>query len=1165
MEELFGVSMNTIMVVLLAVFLVAMVVVVVMALRNPIIVKLGLRNIPRRKAQTALIIVGVMLSSVIISAALGTGDTINFSIRDEAVKSLGPIDEIIIPARATSSDDFSSSPFVPYSRFLQIEEELGDLDGLIDGMAPGVGDTAPVTNPRTSLSDGTARIVGVDPDQMEGFDAITLVSGGEVGVEDLAKDEVYINEVAQEELDAVVGDRLDLFMEDQDLSFTVKGVVLGGGIAGDDSSLIFSLARAQEILNRPGQINSIIVSNRGDDFTGVDLSEDVTNRLRVHFADRDVAARLKDILAQEAAIDALEKREGSLRGDTLSDMSALREELRRPEVSDRLISLLADSDVSEEVREALEQAGLREVEGEVSTLFADLGEFQVLDIKRTIVDIAESVGSGVTSFFLILGLFSIMVGILLIFLIFVMLAAARMPEMGMARAIGAKRSHLVQMFIFEGTAYSLVSAAIGVGLGLGAATLIVAIANLIFTGTGAGGPPDDFQMSIHFTARSIIVAYCLGMVITFATVSVSAYRISQMNIIAAIRGLPESGVAKREAVIMLRLQGILKAVARPLVFLYLAVISIPRNRPGRALLNLGLAALWVVAFPIWAVDIGASVIRSVWPYLRQGWLTFIIGLVVALGGASNDQTAPFAIGVSLMIIGLGLMIRLVLQRNSMRADIRDRIAYTFMGVVLLVFWLLPFDTLDPITGELEGGMEMFFLSGISMVGAAVWTVMYNSDLLLRALTFLTGRIGQLRPVMVTAVAYPMSAKFRTGLTLAMFGLVIFTLIVMSILTNVFDVSEVDQESVTGGWDIRAAVNFNTPITDIRQAIEDSDRLNIQDFDAIGGHTWLPIEARQVEAGSQRWRGYGIRAADDDFLASNRYQLKLIADGFGPTDKDVWEAMRNNPDLAVVDASVVPSRSGFDDNFTPFQLEGLFYEDATMSPIEIEVREPRTGEMVTLTVIGVMDSVSDAFGGTGTGMFVSKAILDDAIPFPVPITTYSFRVAEGMDTNRIAKDLEATFQRNGVETEVLAEEIENQAATNRAFNYLFTGFMGLGLMVGIASLGVISLRAVVERRQQIGVLRAIGYRRRMVQLSFLLESSFVALLGTAIGVALGTIISFNIVNAVRESSGIETLRFTMPWAQIVIIIAIAYVFSLATTFLPARQASRIYPAEALRYE
>ena len=105
--------------------------------------------------------------------------------------------------------------------------------------------------------------------------------------------------------------------------------------------------------------------------------------------------------------------------------------------------------------------------------------------------------------------------------------------------------------------------------------------------------------------------------------------------------------------------------------------------------------------------------------------------------------------------------------------------------------------------------------------------------------------------------------------------------------------------------------------------------------------------------------------------------------------------------------------------------------------------------------------------------------------------------------------------------------------------------------------------MVERRQQIGVLRAIGYRRVMIQLSFLLESSFVALLGIAIGVGLGTAISYNIVAEVQETA--PTLRFSVPWVQIGAIIAIAYVFSLLTTFLPARQASRIYPAEALRYE
>ena len=87
----------------------------------------------------------------------------------------------------------------------------------------------------------------------------------------------------------------------------------------------------------------------------------------------------------------------------------------------------------------------------------------------------------------------------------------------------------------------------------------------------------------------------------------------------------------------------------------------------------------------------------------------------------------------------------------------------------------------------------------------MWTVMYNSDLLLRALTLATGRFGRMRPVLITAVAYPMSAKFRTGLTLSMFALVIFTLIFISIITEAFSTSgDTDASSTT--------LHFSTPIT-----------------------------------------------------------------------------------------------------------------------------------------------------------------------------------------------------------------------------------------------------------------------------------------------------------------------------------------------------------------
>ena len=71
MEELFGLSMDIIMYVLLAVFLPVIAGVAVMAWRNRVMLKLGLRNIPRRKSQTALIIVGIMISTLIMASAFG--------------------------------------------------------------------------------------------------------------------------------------------------------------------------------------------------------------------------------------------------------------------------------------------------------------------------------------------------------------------------------------------------------------------------------------------------------------------------------------------------------------------------------------------------------------------------------------------------------------------------------------------------------------------------------------------------------------------------------------------------------------------------------------------------------------------------------------------------------------------------------------------------------------------------------------------------------------------------------------------------------------------------------------------------------------------------------------------------------------------------------------
>lgn len=142
-------------------------------------------------------------------------------------------------------------------------------------------------------------------------------------------------------------------------------------------------------------------------------------------------------------------------------------------------------------------------------------------------------------------------------------------------------------------------------------------------------------------------------------------------------------------------------------------------------------------------------------------------------------------------------------------------------------------------------------------------------------------------------------------------------------------------------------------------------------------------------------------------------------------------------------------------------------------------------------------------------------------------------------------------------------MNQSTAAQIGINNLLQGFMALGLLVGIAALGVISARAVVERRQQIGMLRALGFQKGMVALSFLLESSFISGLGILLGVGLGLWLAWDLVTWLARTN--PSFVFAPPWLQILGIAVGAYLFSLVTPVLPARQASQVQPAEALRYE
>src|SRR5687767_9764309 len=146
MDDIFGVPIGAIMVVLLGALALCLLAVAWVAWRQPVIFKLGVRNIPRRRAETILIVVGLMLSTMIVAAALGTGDTIAYSMTSDAYDRLGHLDELVV----ASADDDATADLAtgqPFSaaRLAEVEAAVAGI-AEVDGVMPMLDEPLAVTH-----------------------------------------------------------------------------------------------------------------------------------------------------------------------------------------------------------------------------------------------------------------------------------------------------------------------------------------------------------------------------------------------------------------------------------------------------------------------------------------------------------------------------------------------------------------------------------------------------------------------------------------------------------------------------------------------------------------------------------------------------------------------------------------------------------------------------------------------------------------------------------------------------------------------------------------------------------------------------------------------------------------------------------------------------------
>lgn len=1098
MTKLFGLQMTTLAAILAVLFAICVLSVLGIWLSNRTMFKLGLRNVPRRGAQTTLVVLGLMLGTLIIAASFTTGDSITYSVTKGTYDQLKRVD-LLLNFQGTNTDNGVTSVYVKEDTVGTLQQAFPN-DPNIQQFNGFDFETLPVLDTRTNLSKPDVTLAGSDSQQLGQIGGLTLTSGGKADLSQLTGDNVFVSKQTAGKLDVKKGDTLSTYANEQPHQLHVVGIVnnevASGVLRGDSSSgggITASLPLVQQITGHTGQVNLVAVTLHGNERSSVTRTDAAAATLDSYLA----SAQGQQSLGVGSTVPKVDK------------------------------------------------------------------------IKQNNVKDAEFFGNLITTFFLVLGLFSIAAGVLLIFMIFVMLAAERKEEMGMTRAVGAQRINLVQSFVAEGMAYNIMAGAVGAALGVLAAFALVVLGLKVVLGANGS------FFSPHVTWTSIIVSYCLGAVLTFITVVVSSFRISRLNIVAAIRGTDDDS-----------------------------------TREGRRKFSLKWTIIGIVLIPI--LGIGLFVLLRKGLGLPWAWVFGPIGILLSLlmfSLARSTQALFFwAFGLSLLILCVAALVRYF--------GAPSRAVWTAVAVLLGLYWLTPNHIGDTLLGvKLTGNIEMFVLSGIMIVTAFALLIVFNARVLTGlfvsggeagawhvpavlavlavasvvvgvALGSSGGGLGQLfyllaalfvfvmllslaalrfprlAPALKMAIAYPLANRFRTGMTIAMFSLIIFSLTVMSVLQSNFGALLAGTDA-RAGWDIVATVNQNNPVNNLVQALQGTGKIDTSKIQTDGRtSTYIGEQQLQQEGVGGDPKSFPVAAGDTTFWSANTAKLDARASGYA-SDQAVYNAIKPGSGLAIVSADALSGANGFGGSSDRFTLSknSIKTGDKTFAPIAVDLRNPVTGKSAKVTIIGVLT--------TKIPQPVLDGLYTDAQSYGGVFGQPSFyqnflRLTPGTNAELYAKSIESSLVTQGVQAFSIKKQIDDNQTQSVGFDRIFQGFMGLGLLVGIAAIGVIGFRSVVERRQQIGMLRAIGFQRSTVALSFIFESSFIAIMGILSGVVGAAILARNLINSDAFGPG-TNLHFFIPWVDVIVFVVVAYAFSLLMTWLSSRSAAKIVIADALRYE
>ena len=735
---------------------IALAVAAFIAVRRPFLRRLALRQIARRRGEAALVVAGSVLGTAIIVGSLIVGDTLNFSVRQTAYKNLGPIDEIVSSPTVAQGDQAAR----------RIERLRGDSD--VDGLLTLRGDQAAVVR-----GSGTSRTAEPRASVWEvDFAQAAAFRGGVQGGSGLSgpapgAGEAVINDDLATQLGAQAGDTLTVYLYGRPTQVRVDRVVPTMGLAGAGTGQ----TAARNAFFAPGTlVQAARQARAAGPGQGGPAPADGAGGATAGAAGPPAEPRTFTFVSNTGGVEA---------GEPRSDAVA---------------------------------AKLKAALGPLTAQGTS-----VETPKQSVLNAAEQAGNGLGSLFLFIGSFSIIAGVLLLVNIFVMLAEERKSELGMLRAVGMKRGRLVRSFIIEGTIYALVASLLGILIGLGVGRAVVVVAARIFS---SFSDEDTFNLAFRFTPISLVNGFAMGFLIAFVTVTLTSIRISRVNIIAAIRDLPNEG--------------------------------------GRRLKR-----RWVALSTVAAAAFGA----------------------LSTVAIANSQGVGVYLYPALAVLALcPLLVRLAPKR------------WVYSGASLAVLaWGLAANSLRPKVFD-DGSTTTFIVLGSLLTFSAVLLVSQNQQLLMRPLRPLINRptLGGLATRL--AVAYPIARRFRTGAILIMYGLVVFTLVLITVIGNLISAgTDAEVRNASGGFGVRADFNPSAPVGDPAQTFT-SGRFAGK-VDAVAPLTVSGAKVTNLIKGRTDPIDVIVVGTDPTLSQAGLFPLSRRLGRLGD-DPAVWRAVQSDPGYVI---------------------------------------------------------------------------------------------------------------------------------------------------------------------------------------------------------------------------------------------------------------------------